>query len=397
MNFKFVLYPAILIPVMILGQSQVDQKLTKNRTLLASIKKEIHQLQRQINQSKEKERSILDQINLLDKQMALTARAKGILKEQSRLLEKKMQQTNRKLRDSEARYSQLKQLYAQRAVYAFKYGKIRNIELLLTSRSINQALIRYKYLRLIANQDAKTIQAIKKEKKEIEQIQTQLSATLDLKKKNLTDKTRQEKHYAARRSKKARFLKKIRSDRTTYLRQLSVKQKQQKNLLALIISLEKERKGSLAHTASPEVIPNFNFKDFYRARGRLPWPVKGKVITRYGKQKDPKSKTYVKNTDIEISSKLGTPVRCVFTGVVRIITYLPGYGNTVIVDHGKGYYTVYSHLAEIYVTKDEGLKTGQIIATVGDSGSLAGAKLQFGIYGGQKTYNPEKWLAKAGR
>jgi len=84
----------------------------------------------------------------------------------------------------------------------------------------------------------------------------------------------------------------------------------------------------------------------------------------------------------------------VFSGIVRVVTYLPGYGNTVIVEHGNGYYTVYAHLAEIYVHKGAAVETNKVIGTVGDSGSLAGAKLQFGIYGGNKTYNPEKWLRK---
>ena len=61
-------------------------------------------------------------------------------------------------------------------------------------------------------------------------------------------------------------------------------------------------------------------------------------------------------------------------------------------DHGKGYYSVYSHLDEIYVQKEDFVKTGDVLATVGDSGSFSGAKLQFGIYGSQESYNPESWL-----
>ena len=77
-----------------------------------------------------------------------------------------------------------------------------------------------------------------------------------------------------------------------------------------------------------------------------------------------------------------------------MITYLGGYGNTLIVDHGNGYYTVYSHLAEIYVRKNEIIETNQIIAQVGDSGSLAGSKLHFEIYGGNQSFDPQKWLRR---
>lgn len=63
---------------------------------------------------------------------------------------------------------------------------------------------------------------------------------------------------------------------------------------------------------------------------------------------------------------------------------LPGYGNTVIVDHGKGFYSIYSHLAQIYVYKNATVRQNQIIGKVGDSGYLGPVSLRFGIYGSKK-------------
>ena len=77
-----------------------------------------------------------------------------------------------------------------------------------------------------------------------------------------------------------------------------------------------------------------------------------------------------------------------------MITYMGGYGNTIIIDHGNGYYTVYSHLGEIYVSRNDVIQTNQIIAQVGESGSLAGSKLHFEIYGGNQSYDPQAWLRK---
>ncbi len=390
-SYSFVLL--LLVPFYLFGQIDYDKKLSRNRSHLNALKKDISDIKVKLSTVKKKESSYVEQLALIDKQTALISHSKGLLKQENRLLKGKIEQNNKQLKVTKNRYSNLKELYGKRMVYIYKYGRMRDLELLLTSNSFNQAFIRYRYLQEIAKHDERTIRSIQKKKREIENLRRSLSETLILKKKNLTEKEKQETAYTKRKKEKSAALKKIRWSQAAYDKQLTVKQKETENLIQLILNLENQKQLSQRDKSRPSAI-DFKFDKFIKTKGKLPWPVNGKVVTRYGKVKDPNSKTYVKNTDIEIKSSLGTPVRCVFKGVARVITYLPGYGNTVIVDHGSGYYTVYSHLDEIYVHQDDGIKTSQVIATVGDSGSLAGAKLQFGIYGKQDTYNPELWLSK---
>ncbi len=385
----------LLFPLFLLGQSRFDSQLSRNRSQLNAIKKDIYQIKSKLDNVKKDETSLQEQLALIDKETALIARTKGLLEQENNILRKKITQTNERLKETRKRYEQLKNLYARRAVYAYKYGKIRSLELLLSSASVNQAFIRYRYLKTIAEHDQRSIRSLQKRKQEMETLKQSLNNDLQLKRQNLAAKKKQENLYLSRRKKKASLLKKIRWNEASYSKQLSVKQKEKENLIQMIIELERQRQQQLISSGKRnemQPIIDFKFEDFSQAKGKLLWPVKGRIVTRYGKHKDKGSKTYTKNTDIEIKSKLGTPVHCVFKGVARVITYLPGYGNTIIVDHGKGYYSVYSHLDEIYVQKEDGIKTGQVIAAVGDSGSLAGAKLQFGIYGKQRTYDPEKWL-----
>lgn len=381
----------LVFPVLITAQNNIDRELSKSRSQLKVIQDEISRIRRQISKAKSQEITVLSQIKLFDQEIALIARSKGLLEKESRLLSKKIERNNQKLQETRERLRQLKKLYAQRLVYAYKYGKVRNLQLLLSSQSINQAIIRYRYLKMIAEHDERTIATIREKQKEIEQLGQELSKTLQAKQRNIREKRRDEASYIARKQQKNNLLKKLRWTRSSYSKQLAEKEQERERLNGLITVLERQRRQRMEAGRRPAPV-NFAFDDFKKARGRLPWPVKGKVISRYGKQYDPRSKTSIKNTDIEIQSTLGTPVRSVFKGIVRMITYLPGYGNTVIIDHGQGYYTVYSHLDEIYVQKEDIVQGRQTIATVGDSGSLGGAKLQFGIYGGQATYNPEKWL-----
>lgn len=397
--FKLLLSLIVLLLIFAIrpaqAQQKYDKKIARNRSLLKNLEGEISKLKKNLSKSRKKEESLLQQINLLDKEAALISRSKGVLQQQRKLLSAKIKQTNLMLANAEERYQNLKALYARRAVYSYKYGKVQPIKLILSSASLNQALIRYRYLKLIAAHDKRMIDSIRKKKDEIRSIKESLTADLNSKKKTLSQIKRREYEYSDRKRQKEVLLKKINWNQSKYRKRLAGKEKQKANLIRLLVALEKERRQRQSQsTENKRERVQFNFKDFYKAKGKLPWPVRGKIVTRYGKQRDAKSKTYIKNTDIEIKSKLGTAVHCVFSGIVRVVTYLPGYGNTVIVEHGKGYYTVYAHLAEIYVHKGAVVETNKVIGTVGDSGSLAGAKLQFGIYGGNKTYNPEKWLRK---
>ncbi len=370
----------------------ITQKLTANRHSLNEINAQIERIRKKLASQKKTELSLLQQLNLLNKEMALIQHSKGLLEQEIRLLNTKYQQAQQQLKEAEEQLQSLQKLYAQRAVYAYKYGRLRKLEMLLTSRSINQAFVRLKYLKQIARHDENLMELIKKKKKQIAAIEHELQQTLAQKNKSLEELKTKAKTYLAKKREKQRLLKSIKWTRQTYLAELKQKEKERERLLALIASLEKEKKNVNYPKQLARKPANFRFLNMRKAKGKLPWPVKGKVITHYGRIYDPKSKTSIPNSEIEILVKVGTPVKCVFPGVVRAIVYFPSYGNTVVVDHGKGYYTIYSHLGEIFVAKDTYVNKNDVIGKVGDSGYQGKTSLRFGIFGVNKMTNPERWL-----
>ena len=152
MLFKsFCLITIVLcIPWLILAEGY-DDKITRNRSSLNKLKSEIDNIQRQINKAKKEEVSTNDEI-------AFIARTRGLLEQERRLLNSKIEGTNRRLEEIHSRIGRLRELYAARAVYAYKHGRVRNIELVLASKSFNEAFIRYKYLKLIAEHDQRMIE-----------------------------------------------------------------------------------------------------------------------------------------------------------------------------------------------------------------------------------------------
>jgi septal ring factor EnvC (AmiA/AmiB activator) len=132
-----------------------------------------------------------------------------------------------------------------------------------------------------------------------------------------------------------------------------------------------------------------------QSRGRLLFPVAdGFVETRFGRAIDPRFNTVTVQNGLDIRAAAGTPVRAVWAGKVVHAGWFKGYGNLLIIDHGDGIFSLMAHLATLERTVGEALSQGDLVGTVGDTGSLKGAYLYFELRDGQKPLDPERWLQK---
>jgi murein DD-endopeptidase MepM/ murein hydrolase activator NlpD len=129
------------------------------------------------------------------------------------------------------------------------------------------------------------------------------------------------------------------------------------------------RSGSISPTgAAPALL-----------RDGLPWPVIGRVTSPYGWRVHPLFHTPEFHTGIDIAAALGTPVRAPADGTVLFAGRMPANGMLVVIDHGNGMSTTYSHLLSSAVRAGEHVRRGQIIATVGSSGWSTGPHLFFEV------------------
>lgn len=130
----------------------------------------------------------------------------------------------------------------------------------------------------------------------------------------------------------------------------------------------------------------------FDAGGSLPWPVSnGVIVRRFGPNRDKELNLVTINNGIDVSVPTGTPVKSVSGGKVVQITYLPTFGNVVIVRHPKSYLTVYANLARVSVSKGEIIRSRQLL---GSSASMpeGGSIVHFEIWKGREKQNPQKWL-----
>jgi septal ring factor EnvC (AmiA/AmiB activator) len=131
-------------------------------------------------------------------------------------------------------------------------------------------------------------------------------------------------------------------------------------------------------------------------RGRLGWPADGRVVEEFGARVNPRFGTKTFRNGIDIDAVEGSGVHAVYAGHVLYTGWFRGYGNLIIVDHGNEYYTLYAHVADIKVAEGDDVKQGQVIATVGDTGSLQGPRLYFEVRYQGKPQDPAQWLRPRG-
>jgi len=133
---------------------------------------------------------------------------------------------------------------------------------------------------------------------------------------------------------------------------------------------------------------------FVNLKGLLKMPAKGRIISYFGPYRNPKYNVINFRNGIDIQTDRGEPIHALFSGKVLYSEWFKGYGNMIIIDHGNHYYTVYSNIEEVFITTGAYVETGEVIATVGDSGSLIGPKLYFEIRHHGEPLDPLLWIKK---
>lgn len=125
-----------------------------------------------------------------------------------------------------------------------------------------------------------------------------------------------------------------------------------------------------------------------KQKGKLPWPVKGKVLHKYGS----KQAGQIDWKGVVIQANYGQKVSAVYPGTIVFADYLRGYGLVILLDHGKGDMTLYGFNQTLLKKEGDRVTGGEAIALAGDTGGQSQASVYFELRRNSKTYNPSSWL-----
>ncbi len=381
----------------------------------------------------EKEKASLAALTNLDHQLKLlNAIIAGLERTQTKLA-REIEQTKIDLQAAEKDLAKMKDDFARYAVGIYKFGVRRDLELLFSASSVNQAVMRAEYIKrfedagklkladitakknmvqslkdtlmaryaetkpLLERRRAqadvyesrkaereKTLAELRKNKKKFnDDIQKKQTAARLLQQEIQKLLVMEDRAAAAERAKRADAQRKLEAEQRDYVEKLTEKKAPEKPLLTLV-----ERKDNLL------TVDGGDGKTFDAYRGKLPWPVQGGVIVRsFGENKNKDLNVVTFNNGVDISVAKGTEVFSVAEGKVSQIAYLPTFGNVVIVRHANSFITVYANLTDIKVARGDAVAARQPIA-VAAAASEGNAQVHFEVWKGKEKYDPELWLAR---
>ena len=394
--FKMI-FPLFIKGVLLAQQSDdrdYDEELKYQNAAINALKNEISQLRSKIQTAESRERSATNRISSLDEEISLTAKLIQSLKVEEEKTRAKILQLKNDILKNENELETLRIRYKERVVNAYRKGNLTDLERVFSSTTWRQAIYRVQYLKIISDIEKKLTKKIEKLLIEISQQKLELESILRDNLNLVRDKAQQISSYRNMRINREKELNRIRNDKKALANYIDEKEAGIIQLETIIKKVLEDKARFEREIRIRQQQEALKTKSFKALKGQIPWPSKGRVITKFGRQWNSKLKTTTENPGIDIKGQPGSPIRSVLGGVVTTITYIRGYGTTIIIDHGGGFYTVYSHVTNIQTAVDGQVRNGDIIAYMGDSGSINGSKLHFEIWGKGQKLNPEQWLIK---
>jgi septal ring factor EnvC (AmiA/AmiB activator) len=371
-----------------------QDELRNQNKAINSLNDEIHRLRGKIDKAETQERSAVKKILNLDEEISITEKLIKALKREEENTRGRISRLKENIRKNEDELDFLRERYELRIVNTYQKGQLTDLEKVLSSTTWRQAMYRTHYLKIISEIEQNMTKKIEKLLIEISQQKLEMEVTL---RNNLNLKREKEKNiksYRKLRISREKELHKIRSNKKSLANYIDEKEAGIQQLESIIKKVLEDKARFEREERIRQQQQALKTKSFKSLKGNLPWPANGRIIAKFGRQWNPKLKTTTDNPGIDIKGQPGSEIRSIMNGVVTTITYLRGYGTTIIVDNGGGFYTVFSHLTNIQTHIDSEIRAGDVIAYMGDSGSINGAKLHFEIWGKGQKLDPEKWLMK---
>lgn len=261
---------------------------------------------------------------------------------------------------------------------AYMIGREEPLKLLLNQRDPARAGRMFAYYGYFGRARAEQLERIRAHIAELDTLQTQLEAE-DARLAALEEERRRElERLEAARRERGAVLAKVQSEARSRVASLERLRREQAALEKLLRELRR----------AVERFPTDSRDPFARLRGKLAWPVEGRLVARFGETRA----GGLKWDGVLIAAERGTPVRAIYHGRVVYADWLAGLGLLVIVDHGGGFMSLYGHNDSLFRRVGERVTAGDTLAEVGDSGGRPRPELYFEIRHSARPVDPRPWF-----
>lgn len=339
--------------------SSLRRQLKNNKKRIAAVKEKLKEANR-------REREIADKL-------ADTKKRKDEAEDDLAKVQAQLDVAQEKLRKLKMRIrrTSIRLLRAQRALEArmrdiYMGGEVSYLAVLLQSDDFTDFLNQADYLKIIVKSDAQLISSVKKHK-----------GDLDVQRRSAKETVIELSQLRAQKKDKVDALARLKAAQEDLYARLQAHQKKLSSRIDDLeeISAKKEAqlRAFIRRSYNPSYVP------VPRSAGSYIYPVNGPITSYYGYRVHPIRGTTRLHTGLDFGVGYGVPILAADNGVVIHSGWYGGYGNTVILDHGGGYTTLYAHASSLAVRTGQTVRQGQMVSKVGSTGMSTGPHLHFEV------------------
>lgn len=363
-------------------KQSIDAQIAAEEKKRSDLAKQVQNYRKQIKDMGAKVEGLLTKVNTLQQDESVARQELRVLELQNAKIQENINILDASMKDEQIKIDELSRQMEERLLDIYKYGQTGTMRTLFASRSVFEA-VETAYLLKIVNQRDEAI---------LSQLQTRVQ-NLDMSKRTMDDqqsrlkektqavKTQRDK-YNRNIKETNSFIKSIQHKRELAEKAVLEAEQAQKAAGAMIAALQKKKAAQAR-------------KVYVSGKGSMfDWPVRGAMASPYGERVHPILKRRILHSGIDIAAPNGTPVKAPAGGEVIYDGWLRGYGRVVVLDHGRGYSTLYAHLSASLVKEGQEVRPGAVIARVGRTGNVTGAHLHFEVRVYGTPVNPIKYLKK---
>lgn len=384
----------ILAAVIVLSLSDItaaDSKIEKVRELLKSVNTDIKREESRLEQIRKRRAEIDKSLKLIEEELQNTARLKRNVVSRLKEVEKEKKEVEDKLEKLRKRYNARKAVFSQRLVALYKMRRsVVILELLLNSGSSSEMLRRARYMQRIAAGDKGRVNELLNLVSSEDKENQELSKLQHARKDSLQALDSLLKKLNSRSFEQATLLEENRlkeSLKEKSINELEKSAGKLENVLSKLMGQQEENIHSNDSESSEQSHQAVRSMSLAKKKGLLSLPVAGKIIQGFGKRKLEGFSDIIFSKGLEFLAKVGSKVKAISSGRVIFAEVMPGFGNVVIVDHGRRYYSLYGKLASSIVGVGQRVTAGEIVGIVGES-VMDNGNLYFELRRRGKAINP---------
>ena len=370
-------------------QPPPDTALQRSQERLADIRREREQLQSELERLRGRVHSLSSELSNIEQQVQVSGRIVGELDLQVQAMGTQIERTTADLIVAEDARAEKRAILEHRLREIYKRGPLYTFQVLIAAESFGDLISRYKYLYLLSRQDRQLVADVEDLRRHVEEQRNDLLHMRTTLANRRDERAEETERLRVLERQRAQSLRESERQRQRLLQRDQQLARDEARINDLIAALERRRLAAEASRATPAPPSRLRTADL----GQLDWPVSGDIVYNFGRQAGPGGTT-IRWNGIGIAAPVGTPVRAIAAGTVRLAQQLGTYGLCVLIDHGGGYYSLYCQLSAADVRQGQSVQRGQQIGRTGGENSDEGPHLHFEIRGNGQAVDPVAWLRR---